>query len=166
MMAKRTVYLEGTTLSMTDDEIVTLYYRSAPDIYAIQNLEDYLRDWRDDEAFDPQGKFKLLDFDLGQWREDHARKYTVMVSRQESGTEPESHFNNIWSAYLAAYPFTQLENSPYGDEILDVYIDCFVQQSIEGRTEWIFEYYEDFMFAENRPETYMKPMLRNVRRTE
>ena len=160
---KRTVYLGGITLSMTDDDIVTLYYRSAPDIYAIQNLEDYLRDWRDDETFDQRGRHKLLDFDLDQWREDHARKYTVMVNRQESGTEPEGHFDNIWSAYLAAYPFTQSENSADDDIILDVYIDCFVKKSIEGKTEWIFEYYEEFKFAENRPETYMKPLLQNLR---
>ena len=108
---KRLVYIggqpsraiKGVSLMMTDAEIVDLYTKTAPDMYAIENLREYLEGWRDDVALDDDGNFKLLDFDLDRWREDHARKYTVMVETEPDVVGPDSHFEDIWSARRHAH---------------------------------------------------------------
>ena len=90
----------------------------------------------DDVALDDDGNFKLLDFDLDRWREDHARKYTVMVETEPDVVGPDSHFEDIWSARRHAHSLAS-------GSAIDVYIDCFTKTYIEGNVEWIYEYHED-----------------------
>jgi hypothetical protein len=66
----RNVTIGGQSFNMTDDDIVELYTRDAPDEYRVEALEDHLADAVDGE--------RLMDFDLDTWREENCRRFIVM----------------------------------------------------------------------------------------
>ena len=69
-MTIRNVTIEGQSFNMSDDEIVQIYAKDAPDEYRIEALGDHLTEWKDGE--------RLMDFDLDQWRKDNRRQFVVM----------------------------------------------------------------------------------------
>ena len=69
-MQTRSTTIEGQTFNLTDEEIVDLYTKDAPEEYVINALWDFL-----DDAVDGE---RLMDFDLDQWRKDNRRLYVVM----------------------------------------------------------------------------------------
>lgn len=66
----RNVTIDGQSFNMTDDDIVDLYTKDAPDEYRVEALEDHLANAVDGE--------RLMDFNLDAWREKNRRRFIVM----------------------------------------------------------------------------------------
>ena len=102
----RNVTIDGQSFNMTDDDIVDLYTKDAPDEYRVEALEDHLADAVDGE--------RLMDFNLDEWRQENRRRFTVM---QYCPTEDEAEafkdparFNAAHDADELAGPYDPVEN--------------------------------------------------------
>ena len=105
-MDTRNVIIGGQPFNMTDDEIVELYTKSAPDEYRLDALENHLMDWEDGE--------RLMDFDLDEWRTENRRRFTVMqycptADAAEAFKDP-ARFNAAHDADELAGPYDPVEN--------------------------------------------------------
>ena len=117
-MDTRSVTISGQPFNMTDDEIVELYTKDAPDEYRLEALEDHLADAVDGE--------RLMDFNLDEWRQENRRRFTVM---QYCPTDDEAEAFKDPARFSAAQDANRLAG-PY--EPVDTFDTLADAQSCAG----------------------------------
>jgi hypothetical protein len=138
---------------MTDDGIVELYTKDAPDEYRVEALENHLADAVDGERF--------MDFDLDVWRKENRRRFIVM---QYCPTDDEAEALKDPARFNAAHDAEEIEG-PYDPvETFDALADankCALELVNQGAVGvWIDvlrpdgdDWYADYTIQTHKGET-------------